>query len=316
MLENIYVSYQIQTKGSKDHVHSNIQEFIALPRLKKSKLIASYMEVYSTKKTFRWEQLQQAIAKSKHSKAVLIIAELGSYPQSDLFAKLLIDSQVNFYCCDMPFVNSKNIGVINQYLSHMRTYHGEKIKKGLKNTPLRSGNPNAALVIKKINKPKINVSILFALMLNVFVAKFKKDNLSQRQMCKKLNEIGFMAPEGGIWVLSQFQKIIKRINLNNLAYSYGAAIKELKEHDLDIAKIVAKLKLSASDISWDPKLVDEVYSRYLQLLEINNLLEFISVISDITRGITSEKQIKILVDDLRRSGLNINNNSKKVVTID
>ena len=307
MLENIYVSYQIQNKTDSTNIHKNIADFISLPRLKKSKLHDSFIEIYSGKKTFKWEQLQRAIEKTKKLNAVLIIAELSSYPQSDLFSKLLIQSEVNFYCCDLPFINNKNINIINQYLSHMRVSHGERIKNGLKNTSLRSGNPNASKIINKINKPKINISILFSLMLDIFVSEFKKSNLSQRQICKELNEIGFMAPEGGMWVLSQFQKIVKRININNLSYELGRDIKEYKDSNLDNNTIIEKINKVNPKLSLSSDKIDHIIARYNQLIEINNLLDLISSTINITNTIDSNTNINDLINELKNNDIKINN---------
>jgi hypothetical protein len=97
-----------------------------------------------------------------------------------------------------------------------RKLHGQLIREGLKMTSAKSGNPNAAEVISKVNKPKIDVAIVFADLLQPIIADYKRKGYSQRQMVKTLNEEGFTAPEGGKWVLSQLQKVLDRVRLNEV----------------------------------------------------------------------------------------------------
>ena len=81
----------------------------------------------------------------------------------------------------------------------------------------RLGNPNAAREIAKVNRIKVENAVLFALIMHPLIAQMLKEGLSQRKMVDRLNELGFTAPEGGKWVLSQFQKVLDRVKANELA---------------------------------------------------------------------------------------------------
>ena len=50
-------------------------------------------------------------------------------------------------------------------------------------------------------------------------------------MVKYLNDEGFTAPEGGRWVLSQLQKVLERVKLNELAQNVRSTWPQLSARE-------------------------------------------------------------------------------------
>jgi len=193
-------------------------------------------------RTPRWPELSKAIALCKTHAATLLIAELATLTNNEAFTQLLLDnSDIKFHCLDQPFINHHTLEALSKHAQHQRTLHGLRIKKGLEMTTKKLGNPNATKVIGKVNEPKIDTAIIFACLLSPIIEDYKTRQLSQRQMVKTLNEEGFLAPEGGKWVLSQLQKVLDRIKLNDMAFAHRDWVADCASKGLDNTQIVASL---------------------------------------------------------------------------
>lgn len=204
-----------------------IQEFFT-GKQPNAEHLASFVETPDSRRTAKWPELQKALEACQQRNATLLIAELGTLTSNEIFSKLLLDSAVKFHCLDQPFVNQTILEALSKHAQVQRKLHGKLIREGLKMTSAKSGNPNAAEVISKVNKPKIDTAIVFALLLQPIIQDYRRKGYSQRQMVKTLNDEGFTAPEGGKWVLSQLQKVLDRVRLNEVAAEAKALLPELK----------------------------------------------------------------------------------------
>lgn len=204
-------------------------------------IVAHYCEIIEIRRANRWPVLQKAIDLCKKNQATLLIAELGTLASNESFTQLVLNANVPFHCCDQPFVDRNILEALHKHAKVQKKLHGELIRKGLQSTSAKSGNPNAAEVIGKVNKPKIDTAILFAFLLEPIVQSYKAKGYSQRQMVKYLNDEGFTAPEGGRWVLSQLQKVLERVKLNELAQNVRATWPQLSQERLSPNQIAEKL---------------------------------------------------------------------------
>lgn len=205
-------------------------------------VLAHYVEIIDAKRQTRWPVLERALKLCSEKGASLLIAELGnlaSYPQ---FSNTILQTTVPFYCCDQPFVDRPILEALQKHAQVQKKLHGDLIKKGLESTSAKSGNPKAAEVISKVNKPKIDAAILFAFFLSP-IAKAHQ-HLSQRQMVNTFNETGFTAPEGGKWVLSQLQKVLERVKLNDFSETLRLNHPELIDLTLSPEAFLEKLRNS------------------------------------------------------------------------
>lgn len=269
-------------QGQKDaggfgHQQQALQDFFS-SKHQNAVQAASFVETPDSRRTAKWPELQKALEACKTRNATLLIAELGTLTSNEIFAKLLLDSGVKFHCLDQPFVNQTILEALSKHAQVQRKLHGKLIREGLKMTSAKSGNPNAAEVISKVNKPKIDTAIVFALLLQPIILDYRRKGYSQRQMVKTLNDEGFTAPEGGKWVLSQLQKVLDRVRLNEVATEVKSLVKELKADD-NLAQIAETL--TAKEIPalkrgpWDEAQVKKLIDRIKQIEEIETINRFV-----------------------------------------
>ena len=242
-------------------------------------VLETHIEIPENRKTNKWPQLERAIEACQDRNATLIIAELGTLTNNETFSQLLLDSGVPFYCCDQPFVNQNILEALHKHAQVQRKLHGKLIREGLKMTSAKSGNPNAAEVISKVNKPKIDVAIVFADLLQPIISDYKRKGYSQRQMVKSLNEEGFTAPEGGKWVLSQLQKVLDRVRLNELARDVRTITTQLRQDNLTDVQIAEELNTkginSLKRSTWDEPQVKKLIARLDQIQDIESINKFV-----------------------------------------
>lgn len=244
-----------------------------------SDVLETHIEIPENRKTNKWPQLERAIEACTLRNATLVIAELGTLTSNEAFTQLLLDSGVQFYCCDQPFVNQTILEALHKHAQIQRKVHGELIREGLKMTSAKSGNPNAAEVISKVNKPKIDVAIVFADLLHPIIVDYRRKGYSQRQMVKTLNEEGFTAPEGGKWVLSQLQKVLDRVRLNEVAREVRDFAEELRGSDNSETQIADAFNnkgiSSLKRTSWDEAQVKKLLARLDQIKDIEMINKFV-----------------------------------------
>ena len=212
-------------------------------------IIDTYIEVPENRRTSKWVQLERALN--------------------------IAVSNVDFYCCDQPFVNHTILEALYKHAQVQRKLHGKLIREGLKMTSAKSGNPNAAEVISKVNKPKIDTAIVFAFLLQPIIADYKKKGFSQRQMVKTLNEEGFTAPEGGKWVLSQLQKVLDRVKLNEIALQHGDLVEKELRHEQIAEEFRNQNIPTIKRAPWDEIQVKKLEERIKQIQEITHINQLV-----------------------------------------
>ncbi len=173
-----------------------------------------------------WSGLQAAFQYAQQNRCHILVTELKNLTNIDSFATQISTFlqttahsafKPEILCIDQPFVHRENFLAIIEHTQKRKRMHGELIKAGLSRSSAKSGNPRAKDIINKVNRPKIENAILFALILHPIVHEYKKRGYSQRKMVEMLNTEGFFAPEGGKWVLSQLQKVLDRVRWNEAA---------------------------------------------------------------------------------------------------
>jgi hypothetical protein len=93
-----------------------------------------------------------------------------------------------------------------------------EIENLLNNNSTPIGNPHAKEQICKINEQKKDNAMMYAMLLQPIILHCNNANLSQRNIVLQLNNQRIHAPEGGNWVLSQLQKVLKRIKFITIIY--------------------------------------------------------------------------------------------------
>ncbi len=93
-------------------------------------LIEEYTEIESGHKNKRPE-LNTALSACKKQKAVLIIAKLDRLGRNVAFIASLMESRVDFVCCDNPHANRLMLHMLAAFAEHEREQISERTKKAL-----------------------------------------------------------------------------------------------------------------------------------------------------------------------------------------
>ncbi len=242
------------------------------------KLLQHYIEIHDRKhKTL--SELLKAIDHAKRENATIVVAQLQNLTRFAHFTDPLLASKVKLYCIDQPLVNHHSLPAVVENARYLRERHSQRIREGLDQTLARLGNPHALQEITKVNKPKTESAVLFALILAPIVAYYRIHGYSQRKMVDALNEEGYLAPEGGPWVLSQLQKVLERVDLNNLALDLCETLDEFKQKGYNPEQMAKGLKAMQvrppSKDGWDLHNLDKVIERLHTIRDILAFNQFV-----------------------------------------
>lgn len=245
-------------------------------------IIAAYIDFATKKRKQPLNQLEQAIEQSKGSDNHLLIKDLGNLPQNKIFADTISNAandDLKIRVCGTPYIDTNSLLTLIEHAKTQRQAHGQLIKQGLARSGARSGNPNAAQVINQVNRPKIDNAILFAVLLQPVVDDYSRRGLSQRKMVEQLNTDGFNAPEGGKWVLSQLQKVLSRIRVNECALVMAERLEASDFNAQTLADELADSKLPCPlGKVWNLSAVETLAERLNQLRAIETMNEIVAEI--------------------------------------
>ena len=176
------------------------------------KLIASFSEVESGTVVDRPE-LEKAVAFAKKKKATLMIAKLDRFGRKAWFMlKLINESGVDFYFCDMPSADKLTIGVMALMAEREADMISERTKAALavkKAKGFKLGNPNldtirpkahAANRAKTLERAQGYISII-----EDIETKGRVNSL--RKIADALNARGIETPRKGKWTATSVRRV-------------------------------------------------------------------------------------------------------------
>ena len=260
-----------QTQAVSKFVEQNPQTEIA----------TQFYQVAKKQKTRnRWTEVLKALNYSVENSCDIIFTNIQQYHGQTELGEMLLkffskNKSPKLSCIDQKFINENNISEIVKHFLQRRKKHGELIKQGLIKSGAKSGNPKASTVIARVNKPKILCSIAYALVFDPVVSYFEEKKLPQRKIVEELNRQGYCAPEGGKWVLSQFQKVLDRVRVNRLAFAVGSNIEQMLEttsYEVIAESLASQYShLLLKNKYWTVELVKSVHNRTLMLKSLLKL---------------------------------------------
>jgi hypothetical protein len=104
------------------------QKDIVLGFLGNNTLLAEYVEVESGKCHKNRPELLRALEECRKKKATLVIAKLDRLSRSVAFISSLMDSDIDFVCCDCPQANRFMLHMLAAFAEHEREIISERIK--------------------------------------------------------------------------------------------------------------------------------------------------------------------------------------------
>ncbi len=158
-----------------------------------------FTEVESGKRNAR-PQLERAIACCRKHKAKLLIAKLDRLSRNAAFLLNLMDSHVDFVCCDMPQADKFTIQILACVAQKEAEMISQRTKEGLaaaKRRGVKLGNPRIAKLQPKANAARKQQAKEFAAKLKPVLRKAQAHGAtSLRSMSECLNRLGYRSPKG------------------------------------------------------------------------------------------------------------------------
>jgi len=184
----------------------------------KWELVAEYQEVETGKgcdALAKRPQLKAALAACRKEGATLIIAKLDRLARNVHFVSGLMESKVKFVACDMPEANELTIHIMAAFAEHEAKRISQRTKDALaiaKSRGIVLGKAGAANLRPNI-EARQKTAAQFAESCRSLFENMKSRGLSQRQMAIELNCFGIKTAKGGIWQLTQVQRITSRLGI-------------------------------------------------------------------------------------------------------
>lgn len=178
------------------------QKIAVMSYVRNSDLIAQYTDIESGKNDSRPELLK-AIQRAKDEQATLVIAKLDRLSRNLSFITTLMDSKVNFICCDMPDANPLTLHIIGALAQWERERISERTKAALdalKSRGVKLGSPVGFTSDNQkkgtIKRKEIALSNPNNIKAKKLIELLSKSGKSLRAITDELNEAGFVTSRG------------------------------------------------------------------------------------------------------------------------
>ncbi len=170
-----------------------------------------YTEVESGKKNNR-PKLTDAIGECRREKATLLIAKLDRLARNVYFISGLIESRVDFVCCDNPHANKVMIQMLAVFAEFERDRISERTKEGLaaaKAKGVKLGNPD----LETLNRRHRAEADVFARSIMPIIEELRAEGYTSiRKLVEALNARQIATPtKSGRWHIRSVQLLLKRI---------------------------------------------------------------------------------------------------------
>lgn len=214
--ENKYVAYyrvSTQQQGASG-LGLEAQKAAVSRYISSNELVGEFTEIETGKGAKALQtrpQLSAALSLAKISHSTLLVAKLDRLARNVHFISGLIESGVKFVALDMPMASTLTLHVMAAFAEHEAKMISERTKAALAAAKARGVILGAAGSANIRAKAAANhdVAIAFAISLKPILEGFGP--VSQREMVALLNTRGIPAFGGGLWSLSQLQRVLSRL---------------------------------------------------------------------------------------------------------
>lgn len=199
-------------KAQQRAIESYIQEHNA-------RLLAVYTEKKSGKRNDR-PGLGKAISHAKRTKSTLVIASLDRLSRDVAFIADLMNSGIDFACCNLPVANRQTINILSAVAEHEIEIMSQQIKASLQAARRRGvhlGNDGKYLTASarvrgrkaaaKANRQRADQA--YAVLLPT-MQKWRDAGLTQQDIADRLNQQGRTTRRGKPWSQVQVMRCLNR----------------------------------------------------------------------------------------------------------
>ena len=179
-------------------------------------LVAEYTEIESGKRSDR-PQLAEALTICRRQKATLVIAKLDRLARNVAFVANLMESSVEFRCCDMPEANRTMLQLWAVMAEWERDQISRRTKEALaaaKARGVRLGSPapeRGSAIGAASTKAKAEA---YAANVLPIIDSIKATGItSLRDIAAALNARGVKAARGGEWYAATVGRVIERASV-------------------------------------------------------------------------------------------------------
>ena len=179
-----------------------------------TELLAEFEEVETGKGANALDKrpkLRAAVALAKKSKATLLIAKLDRLARNVHFVSGLMETGVQFKCCDFPTADRTMIHFYAVMAEHEGRRISDRIKDALAAKKARGeavGNPAS---LQPLNGVRASGADEFAARLRPTLDSYRAAGMTQREMVQALAGAGIKTARGGDWSLVQLQRVLARL---------------------------------------------------------------------------------------------------------
>ena len=202
------------------------QEVEAFARQHRGGILAEYREVETGKRKDRPE-LSNALAHCRRSKATLVVAKLDRLARNVAFTSALMESKVDFVCCDNPHANKLTIHILAAVAEHEAEAISQRTKAALaaakaRGVKLGSARPGhwegrenhrlagAKAAAKAAGKAHARAADEAYADLFPIVGRLRAKGLTLQNIADRLNKMGHTTRRGKSWSPTQVARVLRR----------------------------------------------------------------------------------------------------------
>lgn len=156
-------------------------------------------------------KLRAAVALAKKSKATLLIAKLDRLARNVHFVSGLMETGVQFRCCDFPTADRTMIHFYAAMAEHEGRRISERIRDALAAKKARGEAVGNAASLQPLNGARASEAGEFAARLRPTLESYRAAGMTQREMVAALGSAGIKTARGGEWSLMQLQRVLARV---------------------------------------------------------------------------------------------------------
>lgn len=172
-------------------------------------VLTEYLEVESGKRSDRPE-LAKALAECRRRRATLVIAKLDRLARNVALIANLMDSRVEFVCCDMPDANRLTLHIMAAMAEHERTAISERTKAAL--AAARARGTVLGTNGRRLAAQHASDADDFARRLAPVVAGLRAEGFSTiRALTDEMNRRSIPSARGGLWHEMTVFRLVKRL---------------------------------------------------------------------------------------------------------